>query len=74
MGVVYRALDPQINRIVAIKSISLEGQTLEMQGEYRERFRREAEAAGRLSHPAIVTVFDVGEERAVVEKAPQVKF
>lgn len=63
MGVVYRALDPQINRIVAIKSISLEGQTLEMQGEYRERFRREAEAAGRLSHPAIVTVFDVGEEQ-----------
>jgi len=62
MGVVYRARDPQIGRIVAIKSVSLAGQTSEMQREYRERFRREAEAAGRVSHPGIVTIFDVGEE------------
>jgi serine/threonine-protein kinase len=62
MGVVYRARDPQIGRIVAIKSVSLSGQTSEVQREYRERFRREAEAAGRVSHPGIVTIFDVGEE------------
>src|ERR1700722_9814568 len=62
MGVVYRARDPQIGRIVAIKSISLSGQTGDVQREYRERFRREAEAAGRVSHPGIVTIFDVGEE------------
>jgi serine/threonine protein kinase len=62
MGVVYRGRDPAINRIVAIKSISLAGQPPEAQAEYRERFMREAEAAGRLSHRGIVTVFDVGEE------------
>lgn len=62
MGVVYRARDPHINRTVAIKSVSLAGQPPEVQTEYRERFLREAEAAGRLSHPGIVTIFDVGEE------------
>jgi serine/threonine protein kinase len=62
MGVVYRARDPRINRIVAIKTVSLGGQPPDVQNEYRERFRREAEAAGRLSHPGIVTIFDVDEE------------
>src|SRR3977135_2140284 len=62
MGVVYRARDPKINRTVAIKTISLANQSPEAQREFRERFRREAEAAGRLSHPGIVTIFDVGEE------------
>jgi len=62
MGIVYRARDPVINRIVAIKSISLAGQPPEAQSEYRERFLREAEAAGRLSHPGIITIFDLGEE------------
>ena len=62
MGAVYRARDPAINRVVAIKSISLAGQPPEAQAEYRERFLREAEAAGRLSHRGIVTIFDVGEE------------
>jgi serine/threonine protein kinase len=62
MGVVYRARDPKINRLVAIKSISLAHQPPEAQREFRERFLREAEAAGRLSHPGIVTIFDVGEE------------
>jgi serine/threonine protein kinase len=62
MGVVYRARDPAINRIVAVKSISLATQPPEAQEEYRERFSREAEAAGRLSHRGIVTIFDVGEE------------
>ncbi|MGA2423150.1 MAG: serine/threonine-protein kinase [Terriglobales bacterium] len=62
MGVVYKARDPKINRVVAVKTISLAGQPPEEEREYRERFFREAEAAGRLSHPGIVTIFDVGEE------------
>jgi serine/threonine protein kinase len=62
MGIVYKARDPKINRVVAVKTISLAGQPPEEEQEYRERFFREAEAAGRLSHPGIVTVFDVGEE------------
>ncbi len=62
MGVVYKARDPKINREVAVKTISLAGQPPEDEREFRERFYREAEAAGRLSHPGIVTIFDVGEE------------
>jgi predicted Ser/Thr protein kinase len=62
MGVVYQARDPKINRLVAVKTILLAGQPPEEEREYRERFFREAEAAGRLSHPGIVTIFDVGEE------------
>lgn len=62
MGVVYKARDPKINRVVAVKTINLAGQPAEDEREYRERFLREAEAAGRLSHPGIVTIFDVGEE------------
>ncbi len=62
MGIVYKARDPKINRVVAIKTFSLAGQPPEEEQEYRERFFREAEAAGRLSHPGIVTIFDVGEE------------
>jgi serine/threonine-protein kinase len=62
MGVVYRALDPAINRVVAIKSVSLAIYPPLAQSEYRERFLREAEAAGRLSHPGILTIFDLGED------------
>src|ERR1700680_4702838 len=62
MGIVYKARDPKINRIVAVKTVSLAGQPAEEEREYRERFFREAEAAGRLSHPGIVTIFDVCEE------------
>ncbi len=62
MGIVYKARDPKINRVVAVKTFSLAGQPPEEELEYRERFFREAEAAGRLSHPGIVTIFDVGEE------------
>jgi serine/threonine protein kinase len=62
MGIVYKARDPKINRVVAVKTFSLAVQPPEEELEYRERFFREAEAAGRLSHPGIVTVFDVGEE------------
>jgi serine/threonine-protein kinase len=62
MGVVCKARDPKINRVVAVKTVSLVGQPPEEEHEYRERFFREAEAAGCLSHPGIVTIFDVGEE------------
>jgi hypothetical protein len=62
MGVVYRAYDPQIGRQVAIKTISLTGQEFADEQEYRARFLREVRAAGRLSHPGIVTIFDAGQD------------
>ena len=62
MGVVYKARDPRIDRFVAVKTISLVGANEEEALEYRERFFQEAQAVGRLVHPGIVTVFDVGEE------------
>lgn len=62
MGIVYKAHDPKINRTVAIKTISLAGRGSQEEKEFRERFVLEAIAAGSLSHPAIVTVYDVGEE------------
>ena len=62
MGVVYRARDPKIKRTVAIKTVSLAGLEPDAEREYRERFVLEAQAAGQLSHPGIITVFDVGED------------
>jgi serine/threonine-protein kinase len=66
MGIVYRARDPMINREVALKAIPLaaefEGHELE---EARTKFFREAEMAGRLSHPHIVTIYDAGEDRGI---------
>jgi serine/threonine protein kinase len=62
MGVVYRARDPKIDRDVAIKTISLSGQDLDDELDYRERFLQEARAAGRLSHPGIVAIFDALED------------
>ena len=62
MGVVYKARDPQINRTVALKTIALRGQDPEAEQEFRMRFLNEAQAAGRLHHPGIVAVFDVGED------------
>lgn len=63
MGVVYRGKDPRIGRTVAIKTMALsqefDGDDLE---EVTQRFFREAETAGRLKHPSIVTIYDVGEE------------
>lgn len=59
MGVVYKAKDPLIDRIVAIKTINLDFAEDEKE-EYEGRFYQEAKAAGRLSHQNIVTVFDVG--------------
>jgi serine/threonine-protein kinase len=62
MGVVYRAYDPQIGRQVAIKTISLAGHEVGDEQEYRARFLREVRAAGRLSHPGVVTIFDAGQD------------
>jgi hypothetical protein len=62
MGVVYKARDPKIDRFVAVKTISMVGHVPEEQREYRERFIREAQAAGRLLHSGIVTIFDVGDD------------
>jgi serine/threonine-protein kinase len=64
MGVVYLGKDPKIGRVVAIKTfaISQEFEGEEMQ-EAKERFFREAETAGRLAHPNIVTIYDAGEEQ-----------
>jgi CHASE2 domain-containing sensor protein/tRNA A-37 threonylcarbamoyl transferase component Bud32 len=63
MGVVYLGRDPKIGRVVAIKTMAL-SQEFEADevDEVKERFFREAETAGRLSHPNIVTIYDAGEE------------
>jgi serine/threonine protein kinase len=58
MGVVYRARDNALGRIVALKMLSAE---LGAEEELHQRFQREAEAIGRLSHPSIVTVYDLGD-------------
>ncbi|HEY2946194.1 MAG TPA: protein kinase [Vicinamibacteria bacterium] len=58
MGVVYRARDASLGRVVALKMLSAD---LGAEEELHQRFQREAEAIGRLSHPNIVTVYDVGE-------------
>jgi serine/threonine-protein kinase len=63
MGAVFRARDPRIDRIVAIKTIAVPGADRKSLEDYRARFFREAQAAGRLSHPGIVTIFDVSEDQ-----------
>ncbi len=68
MGTVYRALDPVIDREVAIKTLH-SNLPPEVVAEVRERFLREAKAAGRLNHANIVTVFDVGEQDGVAYMA-----
>jgi len=62
MGVVYKGEDPKIHRTVAIKTVRLSDFDEDMVGEMKERFFREAESAGLLTHPNIVTIYDAGEE------------
>jgi len=62
MGTVYLGLDPKINRQVAIKTMGYNSVPPEDLEDVKQRFIREAEAAGKLSHPNIVTVYDIGEE------------
>jgi serine/threonine-protein kinase len=65
MSIVYKAYDPEINRTLAIKLLRGE---VAADPEYRYRFLQEAKAAGKLTHPNIVTIFDVGE----VEQGPYI--
>lgn len=65
MGTVYRAKDPSMERVVAVKTIISLALASAQGSEYRERFYREARAAGGLAHPGIVPVFDVGEHQGL---------
>jgi serine/threonine-protein kinase len=70
MGHVYKALDPKINRLLAIKTIRFSDEFEEdLIQEIKERFFREAEIAGQLSHPSIVTIYDVGVDRELTYMA-----
>jgi serine/threonine-protein kinase len=62
MGVVYLGKDPKINRLVAIKTVRFEEVDPDLLEDTKKRFFREAEAAGTINHPNIVTIYDVGEE------------
>jgi len=62
MGVVYEGYDPFIKRVVALKTIRADQLASEDSENVIARFRREAQAAGRLSHPNIVSIYDFGEE------------
>ncbi len=64
MGVVYKARDSQIGRTVAMKVILTAGLSPEAVAEYRERFQREAQVAGQMSHHGIVTIHDIGQDEA----------
>src|SRR5437773_2168518 len=62
MGVVYEGYDPSIKRVVALKTIRAEQLAGEDPSAVIARFRREAQAAGRLNHPNIVSIYDFGED------------
>jgi serine/threonine-protein kinase len=63
MGIVYKARDPQLQRLVAIKTIRFADDFEERKvKEIKTRFLREAEIAGKLSHPSIVSIYDAGED------------
>ena len=62
MGVVYKAHDPQIDRIVALKVLRQDRMSSD---DFVQRFMKEAQAIGRLSHPNIVTVYDVGQDNSI---------
>jgi len=65
MGVVYLAKDPKIDRDIALKTIRLSDLESHEIDSVKKRFFQEAQAAGRLNHPNIVTVYDVGEEKDI---------
>lgn len=65
MGVVYECFDPDFERAVAVKILSPELMKHDTSGEYKQRFRNEMRAAGRLTHPNVISVFDAGEQDGV---------
>ena len=64
MGVIYKAFDPPLDRLVALKTVTLELSRDEAEA-FERRFYREAKSAGRLNHPNIVTIHDVGKTDSV---------
>jgi serine/threonine protein kinase len=64
MGIVYLAKDPLIGRLVALKTIRVQNSDDDETKEFQQRFVREAQAAGILNHPSIVTVHDIGQDDA----------
>jgi eukaryotic-like serine/threonine-protein kinase len=69
MGVVYRANDPMLNRVLAIKTINTEEAGHEGMAEYEARFYTEAKAAGGLNHPNIIIIYDIGKSGHLVYMA-----
>src|SRR6266852_1086446 len=69
MGVVYRANDTMLNRILAIKTINTEEAGHEGMAEYEARFYTEAKAAGSLNHPNIIIIYDIGKSGPLVYMA-----
>ncbi len=72
MGIVYLGKDPKIHRSVAIKTMRLDEVDADELPDVKMRFFREAESAGKLSHPNIVTIFDAGEEQDLAYIAMEV--
>lgn len=68
MGTVYKARDPLLGRIVAIKTVNLSLPKDEV-AEYEARFYQEAKAAGQLSHRNIVTIYDIGKSESLAYMA-----
>jgi serine/threonine-protein kinase len=62
MGVVYKAFDPHIERLVAIKTIRTDTLDADLVAQFMARFKNEARAAGRLTHANIVGVYEYGED------------
>jgi serine/threonine protein kinase len=69
MGVVYRANDPMLNRVVAIKTINIREVEQEGLAEFETRFYQEARAAGGLNHPNIVIIYDIGKSESFIYMA-----
>ena len=65
MGVVYQALDPHIERTVAIKTVRKDLLDADLALQFMARFRNEARAAGRLHHPNIIAIYEYGEDENV---------
>src|SRR6185295_11273641 len=74
MGIVYEGFDPLIERLVAIKTIRPEQLEASQAAEILARFKREAQAAGRLNHPNIVAIYEYGEDAGAAPGDPHIAF